>query len=109
MNASWDNFLNPFNLDSVKIKGRSINTFSIGGNIEIRIVKGLSVSISSYANFTKGIYPNIPRKFFSRDDLLTNTRQYPTAKGLFTYFGINYRFGSIYNNVVNPRFNGSGF
>lgn len=109
MNASWDNFLNPFNLDSVKIKGRSINTFSIGGNIEIRIVKGLSVGISSYANFTKGIYPNIPRKFFSRDDLLTNTRQYPTAKGLYTYFGINYRFGSIYNNVVNPRFNGSSF
>ncbi len=109
LEASWDNFLNTFSLDSVKIKGRSINTFSIGGYIEIRIVKGLSLNVSSNANFTKGIYPNIPRKFFSRDDLLTNTRQYPTEKGLYTYFGINYRFGSIYNNVVNPRFNGSSF
>ncbi len=109
MNASWDNFLNSFTLDSARIRGKNINTFSIGGNIEVRIVKGLSVSISSYANFTKGIYPNIPRKFFSRDDLLTNTRQYPTQKGLYTYFGINYRFGSIYNNVVNPRFNGNSF
>lgn len=109
LNASWDNFLNSFTLGSAKIKGRSINTFSIGGNIDIRIVKGLSVGISSYANFTKGIYPNIPRKFFSRDDLLTNTRQYPTQKGLYTYFGINYRFGSIYNNVVNPRFSNNSF
>ena len=109
MEASYRNFLNSFTLDSAKIKGHNINTISVGGNIEIRIVKGLSLSVSSYANFTKGIYPNIPRKFFSRDDLLTNTRQYPTEKSLYTYFGINYRFGSIYNNVVNPRFNGSVF
>ena len=107
--ASYNNFLNSFSLNDVEIKGKNINTFSIGGYIEIRIVKGLSLNVSSNANFTKGIYPNIPRKFFSRDDLLTNTRQYPTEKGLYSYFGINYRFGSIYNNVVNPRFNSAGF
>lgn len=109
LRASYNNFLNSFTLDSVKIKGRSINTFSVGGYIEMRLIKGLSLSLSSSANFTEGIYPNIPRKFFSRDDLLTNTRQYPTEKGIYTYFSLNYRFGSIYNNVVNPRFNGSNF
>ncbi len=109
LEASYNNFLNSFSLNNVKIKGRDINTFSIGGNFEVRIIKGLSLDVSANANFTKGVYPNIPRKFFSRDDLLTNTRQYPTEKGLYTYFGINYRFGSIYNNVVNPRFNGSNF
>lgn len=109
LEASWENFLNSFELDSAKIKGRNINTFSIGGNIDIRIVKGLTFYVSTFANFTSGIYPNIPRKFFSRDDLITNTRQYPTQKGLYSNFGINYRFGSIYNNVVNPRFNGANF
>ncbi len=109
LEASYNNYLNSFSLNDVKIKGRSINTFSVGGYIEVRIIKGLSLNVSANANFTKGIYPNIPRKFFSRDDLLTNTRQYPTEKGLYSYFGINYRFGSIYNNVVNPRFNGSNF
>ena len=109
LEASYNNYLNSFSLNDVKIKGRSINTFSVGGYIEVRIIKGLSLDVSANANFTKGIYPNIPRKFFSRDDLLTNTRQYPTEKGLYSYFGINYRFGSIYNNVVNPRFNGSNF
>lgn len=107
--ANWNNFLNSFSLDSADIKGRNVNTFSLGGYLEVRIVKGLSFYVSSNANFTKGIYPNIPRKFFSRDDLLTNTRQYPTQKGLYSYFGINYRFGSIYNNVVNPRFSRNGF
>lgn len=107
--ADWNNFLNPFSLDSADIKGRSVNRFSLGGNLEIRIIKGLSFYVSSNADFTKGIYPNIPRKFFSRDDLLTNTRQYPTQKGLYAYFGINYRFGSIYNNVVNPRFSNNSF
>jgi hypothetical protein len=104
-NANWGNFLNAFTLDSGRVKGRNVNTLSLGTYLEVRIIKGLSFYVSSSADFTKGIYPNIPRKFFSRDDLLTNTRQYPTQKGLYSYFGINYRFGSIYNNVVNPRFN----
>lgn len=107
-NLSWENFLNSFTLKNSKINGKDINKFTIGGNVELRIVKGLSFNVSSYANFTKGIYPNIPRKYFSRDDLLTNARQYPTQKSLFVYFGINYRFGSIYSNVVNPRFKGGG-
>jgi len=109
MNASYDNFLNSFSSDSAHFKGKDINTFSLGGYIEIRIVKGLSFYVSSYANFTKGIYPNISRNSVSLNDLLTHTRQYATEKVLYINFGINYRFGSIYNNVVNPRFNGSMF
>ena len=107
-NLSWENFLNSFILESTKIKGKNINTLSVGGFIELRLVKGLSVYISSFTNFTKGIYPNIERKYFTRDDLLTNTQQYPTARFVYLSFGINYRFGSIYNNVVNPRFNNAG-
>ena len=109
MNASWDNFLNSFESDSAKIKGRNINTFSVGGNLDIRIVKGLSLYISSYVNFTKGIYPNISRYAVSLNDLLAGNRQYASQRAFSSYFSINYRFGSIYNNVVNPRFNGSIF
>ena len=104
--SSWDNYFNSFTLKDAKIKGTNINTFSLGGYLEVRIVKGLSFYVSSNANFTKGIYPNIPRKNFSNVDILTNTRQYPSEKRLYMNFGISYRFGSIYNNVVNPRFNG---
>lgn len=103
---SYENFLNSFNLDNKKLNGSEISNLSFGGYLEFRIIKGLFFSFSSFANLTKGIYPNIAKKSFSRDDLLTNTQQYPTQKGMNANFGINYRFGSVYNNVVNPRFNG---
>ncbi|HUR10381.1 MAG TPA: hypothetical protein VM012_03380 [Flavitalea sp.] len=107
-NLSWENFLNSFTLENKSIKGKDINTLSVGGFMEYRVVKGLTIFVSSFANFTKGVYPNIERKYFTRDDLLTNAQQYPTQKALYMSFGINYRFGSIYNNVVNPRFSNAG-
>ncbi|HMK04767.1 MAG TPA: hypothetical protein VK489_11270 [Ferruginibacter sp.] len=109
MNASWDNFLNSFESDSLKVKGRNVNTFSVGGNLDIRIAKGLSFYISCYTNFTKGVYPNISGNGVTLTDLLTGSRQYATQRYTSLYFSVNYRFGSIYNNVVNPRFNGSSF
>ncbi len=104
VNISWENFLNKFELNKTTISGFNVNTLSISGELEVRLFKGLTVSAYSFSNFTKGIYPNIPRKLFTRDDLLTGSRQYPTERRFYLYFGINYRFGSIYNNVVNPRF-----
>ena len=106
--TSWNSFLNSFTLLGKKISGNDINNLSIGGYIEIRIVKGLSVNFNAYADFTKGVYPNIRKDDFTSDDLLANVRQYPTSNSLGTSIGINYRFGSIYNNVVNPRFNRNG-
>lgn len=102
--ATGNGFLNDFYLNNSKINGYSIRQVSISCNLNIRIIKGLSANVYSVAEFTEGIYPNITRTAFTRDELLTNTRQYPTSKFLYCYFGLNYRFGSIYNNIVNPRF-----
>jgi hypothetical protein len=108
-NSSYSSFLNSFYLDKARIKGSAVNNFSISGDFSIRIIKGLSANVYSVATFTKGIFPNISRTGFTRDDLLTNSRQYPTGKFIYLNFGLNYRFGSIYNNVVNPRFQSNGF
>ena len=35
-------------------------------------------------------------------------RQLLTGYQYFFNFGINYSFGSIFNNIVNPRFGGGG-
>ncbi|MGB3005907.1 MAG: hypothetical protein WBC06_05345 [Chitinophagaceae bacterium] len=109
--ASWNSYLNSFDLLGQKVKGKDVNNISVGGYLDFRIVKGLSLYISSYADFTKGIFPNIRKADFNSDDILANVRQYPTTNTINTAVGINYRFGSIYNNVVNPRFNrdGGGF
>jgi hypothetical protein len=104
-NISWENFLNDFELEGKRIRGRDVRNFSINGNLDVRIFKGLSLYGYFQYDITKGIYPNIRRAEFNIDDILSNSRQYPTSNNFYSYFGIQYKFGSIYNNVVNPRFN----
>ena len=50
----------------------------------------------------------LPAGGASRDDVLTRQQQIRTSFSYFTAFGFSYRFGSIFNNVVNPRFGGGG-
>lgn len=103
-NIQWESFLNSFELEGKNIRGRDVRNFSVNCNFDIRIFKGLSFYAYFQYEITKGIYPNIRRADFDFDDILSNTRQYPTSNNFYSYFGITYRFGSIYNNVVNPRF-----
>jgi hypothetical protein len=102
--VNWESFLNDFHLAGKRIAGKDVRNFSVGSNFDIRIFKGLSLNAYIEYEITKGIYPNIRRSDFDVDDILSNTRQYPTSNNFETYLGLTYRFGSIYNNVVNPRF-----
>jgi hypothetical protein len=42
------------------------------------------------------------------EEVLLRRRELATQFQYFTSFGLNYTFGSIYNNVVNPRFGNNG-
>jgi len=106
--VGWNNYLNPFTLQETSVSGFSVHSFSLNGGIDLRVLKGLSFSMNGAAYFNKGINPNIPLASFTRDDLLTNSRVLPTNQNFYLNMGINYRFGSIYSNVVNPRFGGAG-
>jgi len=75
----------------------------INPNIEWQIFKGLSIDIGGYASFVRDRI-NIAKSDISDEDILLQIRQLDTNFTYFTYFGLNYRFGSKYNNVVNPRF-----
>lgn len=108
LSGGWSTFLNNFSLEGKKIPGLEINSYWIYESVDIQILKGLSIYLSSSFSFTKGILPNIPKKDFTKEDLITNSRVYPTSKYLYFYWGINYRFGSKSSNIVNPRFNSGG-
>ena len=43
----------------------------------------------------------------TEEQILLRQRALATDFNYYTSFGISYRFGSIFNNVVNPRFGGS--
>lgn len=75
----------------------------INPNIDWQIFKGLSIEIGGFASFVSDRI-NIAKSDISDEDILLQIKQLDTSFTYFTYFGLNYRFGSKYNNIVNPRF-----
>lgn len=70
----------------------------------IRIVKGLSFNIyGSIGSVHDQI--TLPSGGASLEDVLLRRKEQATVYSYSTSFGFSYTFGSIYNNVVNPRFN----
>jgi hypothetical protein len=72
----------------------------------IRVYKGLSVNMSfEYDRIRNQIY--LAQGAVSTDEVLLRIRQLATDYSYYGGFGISYSFGSIFNNIVNPRFGGS--
>jgi hypothetical protein len=69
----------------------------------IRLFKGLSFNVSgSIASVHDQL--SLPRGDASLADVLLHRKMQATDYSFSTSFGFTYTFGSIYNNVVNPRF-----
>lgn len=81
----------------------SKNRLDLYTSIEWRVFKGLSLSYSMSYGFIHDQI-GIAKGEASRDDVLLSLRQQKTDYSFWAYFSISYSFGSMYNNVVNPRF-----
>lgn len=78
-----------------------------GGRIDVRITQGLSVQVGGeFAVIHNQL--NLPKGDADLEEILLRRRQLETNYRGGLNFGLRYRFGSIYNNVVNPRFGGGG-
>jgi hypothetical protein len=79
--------------------------FSLQLNIEadVRITGNLSFFIYSFGGLTRN-QVFIPKAGASVEDVLARRRQLASGYNFGAWFGINYRFGSMLNNFVNPRF-----
>lgn len=74
---------------------------------ELRITRGLSLRFNgSYQILHDQLYLRLGEA--SDEEIIARQRQLATSYRYFVFTGITYRFGSINNNVVNPRFNGGG-
>jgi hypothetical protein len=95
---TWSNYL--FDWSYYKLR---LNT-----SANIRIFKGLSFNIyGSVASVHNQI--SLPRGEASLEDVLLRRKMQATEYQFSTSFGLTYTFGSIYNNVVNPRFGSSSY
>lgn len=77
------------------------------GSTNIRLVKGLSFRIGgSVSALRDQLF--LSKKGLTSTDVLLQRRQLATDFRYFASFGLTYQFGSTLNNIVNPRFGGSG-
>lgn len=96
MNLTWFNYLHDW----------SKNNLSLSGEISVRIAKGLNLNIGGGASLVHDQLALV-KGGATPEEILLQRKELASQYQYFTYFGLSYTFGSIFNNVVNPRFGGS--
>jgi hypothetical protein len=85
----------------------SQNRVTLFGSLNIRVVKGLQANFfGSYSRLRDQLY--LPKGGATDEEVLLRLRQLQTSYRYFVSVGLSYTFGSIFNNIVNPRFGGGG-
>ncbi len=83
----------------------SKNRLDLGGGVNLQLVKGLRFRVGGSASRVRDqIY--LPAGNLTPEQILLRQRALATGFRYFGSVGISYTFGSIFNNVVNPRFRG---
>lgn len=81
----------------------SKNMIELDGRINIRILKGLSFSLQGGAARINNQI-TLPKGDLDEAEILLELQELQTAYRIDGGIGFTYTFGSIYNNIVNPRF-----
>ncbi|MBN1273368.1 MAG: hypothetical protein JXB26_13960 [Candidatus Aminicenantes bacterium] len=85
----------------------SKNRLVLSGEVSINIVKGLSLELwGSYSRIHDQL--SLPKAGASYEEILLMRKELATDYRYYASIGLSYTFGSIYSNVVNPRF-GNGY
>jgi hypothetical protein len=85
----------------------SKNRLELTSSLNLRIFKGLSLQISGAVAYINDQI-NLKKGGISEADRLLQLRELSTQYRVQGGIGLRYTFGSIYNNVVNPRFGFGG-
>jgi hypothetical protein len=85
----------------------SQNRLELDGFVRIRILKGLSISVNGGVGYINDQL-NLAKGELSEAERLLRLRQQATRYEIRGGISFTYVFGSIYNNIVNPRFGNGG-
>ena len=85
----------------------SKNIVSLNTGLSLRLIKGLSLNLNGSGSMVHDQL-SIPKGDYSIQDVLLERAELETEFTYFASIGFSYSFGSIYNNIVNPRFSGGG-
>lgn len=85
----------------------SRHSVQFNGAVDLRVTQGLSVEIGGSLELIHNQL-NLRKGDADLEEVLLRRRQLETNYEAGLSFGFRYRFGSIFNNVVNSRFGGIG-
>lgn len=81
----------------------SKNKLVLSGNLSLRLFKGFSLNVNGRYSSIKDQL-SLPKEGASIEDVLLRIRELATDYSYSLSLGFSYSFGSIFSNVVNPRF-----
>ena len=75
------------------------------GELSFRITRGLSLSLNGNASRIRDQI-SLPRRGATPEEVFLRIRELQSGYEVGFSIGLTYSFGSLFNNVVNPRFGG---
>ncbi len=81
----------------------SFYELSLSAGLSLNLFQGFALEVDADGALVRN-QANLPGAGLTKEEILTQQRQLATNFRLRASVGFSYTFGSIYNNVVNPRF-----
>jgi hypothetical protein len=86
---------------------RDMYNLGVFGSISLQVLRGLRFNLGGgYSVIRDQRY--LPAAGATPEEILARQQQLATDYSYFFNVGLSYTFGSIYNNIVNPRFGNGG-
>ena len=102
VNQEWGNFNAEVSYNQF-LNDTSLYALNFFLGTRIRLFKGFNFNVSGSYSITRNQI-NLPGGDLSLEELLLRQQQLQSGYNYFVSVGFSYSFGSIYNTIVNPRF-----
>ena len=103
INQEWGNIFSEASFEQY-LHDTTLYSLSFYLGTSIRLFKGFNFNVNGSYSITRNQI-NLPAGNVSLEELLLQQQQLQSGYNYFVSFGFSYSFGSIYNTIVNPRFN----
>jgi hypothetical protein len=105
-------FVEPWGSGEISLEGSNFfhdfskNRLVTDGEIYLRIFRGLSLNVDARYSLVRDQL-NIAKGDATLDEILLQRRELASNYRMSLSIGLSYSFGSVYSNIVNPRFGSS--
>jgi hypothetical protein len=93
LGADWSQYLHD----------RSKYRLEVDGELSLRLARGLELDVEGSASRIRDQL-SLPRRDATPEEVLLRLRELQSGYDVSFSIGLTYSFGSIFNNIVNPRF-----